>query len=90
MSDLQKELQPAAQLCAAGCWTKITASPKSLPPQDRTVLIRLELVGPVYDVAVYRGRDAKGDHRWIHADVELAHKIVTHWTYVNEPEDVED
>lgn len=82
--------QPAAQLSAAGQWTKITVNPKSLPQQDRSVLLRLELVGPVYDVAVYRGRDAKGDHRWIHADIELTHKIVTHWTYFNEPEDAED
>jgi len=75
---------------AARTWTKITASPKSLPAVDQTVLVRLRAAGPTYDVVVYRGKGLEGEHRWILGNVELQPRMITHWAEICPLEEEDD
>lgn len=63
---------------------KLLAS--NTPPQDISLLVRMLIPFPVYDVAVYRGVHDDG-HRWILADVRLDHGSITHWALVDDPDD---
>jgi hypothetical protein len=64
-------------------WVKLT---QALPVPDVSVLIVTDGVGPTYDAAVYRGRDAGGEHRWIVTDVSIEHSSIMAWAYIPEPE----
>lgn len=57
------------------------------PPQHVSLLVRLELVGPVYDVAVFAGVQPDGERRWIMADIRLDQRLITHWARILEPDD---
>ena len=56
--------------------------PDTLPEVDDTVLVLHDSgTKGIPDVAVYRGLepDDATAHRFIHSDINLAHKLVTHW-----------
>lgn len=58
---------------------------RKLPPVDTSILVRSVMVGPVYDVAVFLGRQPDGTLRWILADIDIAHEQITHWALIQEP-----
>jgi hypothetical protein len=58
---------------------------KKTPPLYVSVLVRLDLVGPVYDVATFNGIMPDGEVRWTLADVRIDHTLITHWAFIQEP-----
>lgn len=54
------------------------------------VLVRLKVPYPVFDVAAFHGVMPDGERRWILADIRLNNSLITHWSYIDFPEDEED
>jgi hypothetical protein len=60
------------------------------PPVDVSLLVRMDLAGPTYDVAIFVGTQPNGERRWILADICLNQRLVTHWAPIHEPSGIED
>jgi hypothetical protein len=53
------------------------------PPTDRSVLVRhKDAAGEAFDVAMYVGRQADGEDRWVLADIRLDTRQISHWCEV--------
>lgn len=57
---------------------------KIKPPENKSILVRMNIVGPVYDVAIFKGILPDGERRWIMGDICLDEKLITHWAELND------
>lgn len=60
-----------------------------LPEPERSYLIAATHGGPmlIYNVALYRGKQPDGTHRWILSNIDIDHITITHWAEIDEPQD---
>lgn len=76
--------------CEVNEWPRFTLefvkTKDQLPEKHIGVLVLQNLVGPIFDVAVYTGLDADGGHRWIMSDIDLDHSLIKLWAYLPDEE----